>query len=313
MGYLHIPASTLGNFSKAVISIWFRIPSAVFAAAEAFAYPSSDPDARSDGMAGAYYNPPLYRIIPLLTFGSVEHDDEAHPVQPSFIGVDCVFSGTHTIACNLQTPVNGSITTERDSTPAPRPGCFYMGGGLDNPGNASVAADVWHHILISFDISGSCSVDMNEDPPSYISSNTFMWALDDVNRAGVTLEPAGNNTGSGANKIVCNWLTSGLTGPDEDHAGDTASFSGGYIASNGNPIGIPTSDAFVSNAYNIQLAYVQVFTGVTANTSTEEVRRAFVRVNGTPETNFSIAGTLSSPFIKVGTINAATPGPDITP
>lgn len=350
MGYLQISPSTLADFSKAVISFWFRIPTATFTAIAAAPDPSADPNFASDTMCGAGYNPPLGKTIPLIVFGSVETDIYANPVQPSFIGVDCNGVNVKALACNLQTPINGSGSYPTGNIGGQRPGCFYMGGWTFGTGpgttDAYVAPDVWHHALISFDIGGAQTADYDTaggtHDPVLTSACIFTWSLDDESKVGPSMSPGGSQWAlygiTDPTQIITNWMVDGIgfngyPGPLPPYQpGDTASFSGGYIASSGNPIGIPTTTAFVSNGLKVEMAELQIFTGVSIDASAEASRRAFITVAGAPaDMSLAVAllgqapdiklhtsiswisgtntGSLGTNFAATGTITAYTPDP----
>ncbi len=331
----------------------------------------SESGAAYDGYEGsAGCSPPLSKIIPLILFGPrVSTFSGGLPLSPSFIGVDCGDGSYGTplgarLAVNLQTSRSFTFS-ETPFSPENnlRSACFYMNGYF--PGSANIPSqfltvtpDVWHHVLISFDLSPSCSItygNIFNDPFApdlfqYSLGPTFSWAFDDVAKVGSSMLPSGSGgnrwgldtvaTDSGNQHILPNGFFSVPVGQDyddfpvEDRTNFTVSLAGGSIAAGA--LGIPSAADFEDNAYNVKMAYLQVFTGVTANATTEEVRRAFVKSDGTPETDFSIAAALlgKSPdikfkngkdfrngrntgtggaFSKTGTINAATPGPDLTP
>src|SRR5690349_16125811 len=123
MGYL----VRLGfpSFSKAVMSTWLRVPGEVFTIMDGI--PPFDTNDPAFGYDIVQYAPPMYRSIPLLSFGSAQVDTEARSTGPSFIGINCDFGSAFAyLACGLQTPFNGS------SADAPeRPGAFYMGNAVD--------------------------------------------------------------------------------------------------------------------------------------------------------------------------------------
>lgn len=326
MGYLQIPVSALPNFSKAVISVWFRVPAATFTLMDAISDVVPGPS-NTDHMCSSCYSPALFKVIPLITFGSLEIDNLSLACSPSFIGIDC-WQSERVLQCNLQTPVNGAQTGTGSYNQ--RPGCFFMGGFAGGATDTVISADLWHHALISFDISGSQTATYVAGVGSYASASTFSWALDDVSRPLAMAPNAGAQWGIANNAIITQWLLDGVGGSD------TASFSGGYIASNGNPIGIPASSAFVSNGQKVELAELQIFTGVTTDAAIEANRRAFIATDGTPANMYlaeallgqapnikltgsnnwktgANTGSLGTTFTPTGTITTYTTAPDITP
>ncbi len=346
MGYLNLP-SGINDFSKAIISIWFRIPSATLAIMSAISTPPP-PGNAGDQMDSLCYYPPLYKTIPLMTFGSIETDGDGKPVQPSFIGVDALADGTPVLACCLQTPVSGSVVSTFGNTGPVRPGCFYMGGYAADPftpnaANTNCSADTWHHALISFDIGGSQTVNYDSNggmhPAVFTSASSFTWAVDDASKVGASMRPSGGSVlapGLAANQIITNWLVEnigfdGHPGPTPPfEAGDTATFSGGYIKSNGNPVGIPADATFVNNIYQVDMYRPQMWIGQDLDASVSDNRRFFIGADrhpvaesvsiaalGTPNIVFkntrnfrngTNTGT-SGNFTPFNTINPFSPGP----
>ncbi len=334
MGYIQIPSSSIPNFTKAVISVWFRIPAATITVLAGIS--DTPPDGfQSDHMCSMCYYPRLTKIIPLITFGSLENDSAANPCQPSFLGVDC-FGGTPVLACNLQTPTAISRTVQNEGSGPFRPGCFYMSGSAaPYTEDAIIAIDEWNHALISFDISGGASVVYGPSSFTLASDMTFTWSLNDVSKVGESMNPSGGGR----------WSDNGISDLDIiiphgliDYAGadgDIASYSGMTIGAFGNPIGVPASAAFVDNVYNLELAELQVFTGVSIDDAGAELsRRLFVDAEGRPvsasvaqaelgqapaiymrnSTHFANGTNLGTggSFTPTGTIIPYTPGPTLT-
>ncbi len=71
----------------------------------------------------------------------------------------------------------------------------------------------------------------------------------------------------------------------------------GTIATSGNPIGIPTSAAFVAHVHNVFVGELQVFTDVTRDATLEETRRLFIKADGTPQPLSVAAAELGDPVI----------------
>ncbi len=323
MGYLHIPATSLPNFNKAVISLWFKIPAAVLTAVSALT--DSPGGEEADGFEGICFNPRLYKIIPLITFDSLETgtgDATGVDVQPSFIGVDCSFVGDGypaRVACNLQTAATFSFNKPPEEPQnEKRPACYYMNGyGYEAGSHAlTVIADQVHHILISFDISEACSITYANffrsppDPAFVISRGpTFYWSFDDQGKTNKSMlpswalntdEPAASTTHNyiAPNGFFSIWTNDDLAAvPIEDSTDFTVSLATSNIVSSGNPIGIPTSAEFVDNVYNISLGELQIFTGVTRDATLEASRRLFVKEDGTPEDLAVAAAELGDPVI----------------
>lgn len=317
MGFLQL-SSGVPVFSKAVISLWFRVPSAAMAAATA-QYNDADP---FNSLPGSY-DSNLLGIIPLLTFGpnpTVTTDDGSTKLSPSFIGINC--GGIFAANGNNDPPAlvariqynSGHVTNLSGFT---SPDYFDIGYlslfstffASSAPGQDQqsilVSPDVWHHVIMSFDMSAGCSTSYTGPgfPAISFGSSCKLWlSFDDVNYNRNYLWPANPyyyTGGGGDNDIVSNWcfyLGSGGGGPPTSH-----SFSAGNIPTSGQPLGIPTSSANASHVYQMERAYMQVFTGVSIDTSVEENRRAFIKSDGTPELDYSIAQGLlgKSPVIRL--------------
>jgi hypothetical protein len=333
MGYIENVTSDLPNFSKAVISGWFKIPEATLNAVLALDdFPTG---CDFDGWGNTYY-PPLNKIIPLFTFGSLEvgtseSEADGETISPSYIGIDCTFDDP-VLVCNLQ--MSNFATGDIDTDFQERPEAFFMGGGnsLSVPENerTEIVADQWYHFLISFDISSSCSNTriLDGGGPSttddFSSSSVFHWALNDVPRVGDSLYPSGNWTAYGtanANQIITQSLLHAIEGAE----GSVATWSPVALETFGNPMGVPASSDFDSSVCNIYMGELQIFTDVSIDTSIEANRRAFVTSDGrpahpslsaallekSPEIYFQTAedfitgnnrGTLAENFVSTGTI-----------
>lgn len=354
MGYLEIAAAPLADFKKAIISIFFQASAETLNGVLALA--DSD-DLLDDGFSNVY--PALHKIIPLITFGSIEPTfggiGVLTPTSPSFIGIDC-FSPLFapTLAVNLQMP-NSTNYSPSPSSPEDqwRRDVFYMRGrgDLGDPDTQRlvVTPDAVHHALISFDLSLDCSCYFATNPevllgaPSFqiTAGPTFSWAFDDVDKVGLSMAKSGGAlwnttplmTPIPINSIVPSGLLFGAAGDE----GSTATWSSASIASNTNPIGIPTSSQFVSSVYpGVVLGELQFFTGISADASDVDIRRLFIKADGTPQPP-SVAsdalgqapdillhgsslwkagvntGSLGENFIKTGTINTNATALDITP
>jgi len=170
-----------------------------------------------------------------------------------------------------------------------------------------VSADKWHHVLLSFDISGEISATGNfNGAANSLSSACKMWlAFDNVNYTGDDLPRIPNPFGGplGPNDIITSAASDAFVAtvstPTEQtgigSAGHTAQtsyqydrtftgldsppfydLSGASIALAGQPIGLPSVSGNVSNVHHIELAEFQMFTGVTLDTSVIANRRAFI-------------------------------------
>lgn len=224
------------------------------------------------------------------------------------------------------TPVSGWASIDEDVTD------FVVGAkpeSFTGTSDVDITPDVWHHLLLSFDIGGTVSND---------TSSCRMWmALDDVNYTGTSL-PANTPLGQGNIMLsrgsypesgpiggirppVSDWqnfesalpepycstpyvngafnqVRNHLTPPaasnyvqgwiwvQYSYLGSlnnvTYSFTPKPLPASGHPIGIPATAKFSAFIYPVQLAELQIFTGVTLDTSVEKNRRAFINAKGQP-------------------------------
>ena len=374
MSYLQ--GAGLPNFSRATISLWFRVPQESVDAAKND--PGYDPETMISGA-----------LIPLLTFGDVtegfntssgegtysgsltwhtghlkldENNAEvfvedypeysssdinysgvitgfAGPVRlpPSMIAIDCSGDAPR-VYVNLQMPnranrtglyadlstgtsstdvyVVTSTIAQRGADPPPdymrrqdwiaigadkadfvlsgKPEAFY------GQSNVPIAPDVWHHLLLSFDVSGEVG---NGE------SDCRMWmALDDVDCVRDAL-PAFTDVAHGTNTIFAQggvypdspapppqphpsgWYSAGETEDDPpkltymwidttitgEFQPSTYRFSPQPLV--GSPLYLPAPGTATRK---VQMAELQIFTGVTLDTSVEKNRRAFINAKGQP-------------------------------
>jgi hypothetical protein len=206
----------------------------------------------------------------------------------------------------------------------------------------SIAAGFWHHALVSFDMSSGCGTTATGAAISFDNVCKFWMAIDDTNYNARYLGPfqysvfhdsglGGPYSGaSDPNGIVSAWSLWYGASP----VGATpVSFAAGNLPAAGLPIGLPGDSRVAPKIYNVELADVQMFTGVTLDTSVLLNRRAFVTSEGVPEDPATAASLLGkSPeiyfhkssdwingrnqgtagsFSSTGTISNYTPGPAI--
>lgn len=337
MGYTE-RAAGFASFNKAVISLWFGVPAEVL---EAVGEIDDNPVGGVHDGWGGYFVPPLHKIIPFLVFGSQEVSSDSDPISPSYVGISILGTEQITVAVALQTAVEGDFSLPpTDPTQPARPACFEMMGyaGVGNEADSlNVTPDVWHHVLISFDISSSCEIvwfdtsGPTPDPLFVVTPGpTFGWAFDDVPKINFSMYPSGGETWDvSANNIIPQTLIQNAL--DTNGQDVTVEVAGCEIAQSGNPIGIPSTGAYVDNVYNVHVAEVQIFTDVTVDVTDEAVRRKFVTASGHPASPALAAALLgkqpevyfqthndwitgnnrgtAGDFIPVGTITAFTPGP----
>ena len=367
----------LPNFTKAVISLWFRVPQTTVDDCISREMERPDPSV----MIGK-------SSIPLLTFGGLTegfnsstgpsytsgsstlhtgHFDygggwvEDYPtvtemntgsystlsefvdpilLSPSGIFVVCSSYNPPCISVNLQSPNKANRTgyyfeleNGTSSEDVYRTTFAFGGGGGPPPdfikrknwvrigedvtnyalsgspeiffgsSNIPIAPDVWHHLLLSFDISGSIGNGV---------SDCRMWmALDDVNYTRWGL-PALTDDNHGPNTIFAQggmypdgaadpvpvytsgWYLVGQTASDPPiptYEWIDTTVEGAFTPKTyrftsdpliGSPLGVPAGGEFSNAVRQVQMAELQIFTGVTLDTSVEKNRRAFINAKGQP-------------------------------
>lgn len=291
MSYLQLPGG-IPNFSKAVFSFWCGVPSESIAAAQA-QWTGSGVDAGID--EGGTQNSNLPGMIPLVTFGpnptattSSSVFSASSQTSPCFIGINCgpqILEGTpntpsppslvaHFVYANQSRDftLNPGAINESNSHLPKYIDIGYDVGSVtffrsafavpDPPPAILVAADQWHHILVSFDLSSGCF------------PGKFYLAFDDVNYNGNYLFPSGGpspaayGAGSDPNNIITSLFSAA---------------TGGTLETAAHPFGIPCTSENTSRVYKVQMAEFQLFTGVTLVTGVTQNRRAFIKADGTPE------------------------------
>lgn len=320
MSYLQLDKG-IPYFTRAVVSLWFRVPQASLDAAKAQEVPDNSEDDIN------HYFPALLQTIPLVVFGSVEiattdkgFGTGAYPTSPSFIGVDCAGTAApNTLAVHLAMSNNSTFVM----TPMPSDGAslfdpqfigslqrkdaFYMSGIGAPPYTETysmleVIGDRWHHALISLDLSTAAvmtySTASQTLPPFAPATQhlpggpSFMWAFDDHDKTDYSLSPSCAqiyNTQPPGSVVIPppplplkQITTNNLIAI----AGGAAAFIGTWepttINASGNPVGLPASAMFVDNIYPVEMAEFQFFTDVTLDTGVEANRRAFITKEGTP-------------------------------
>jgi hypothetical protein len=233
--------------------------------------------------------------------------------------------------------------TDLSYVDAASPACFDL-----TVGDTILTADEWHHVLLAFDISSGVAthqVDFPDTNPASTDAQTTaratcFVAVDDVNYNGTN--NMGNYwvDGGGANDIITEmaynvaWL-SHSEAYFFNLLKDTATYSLSAPTVAAGKVGIPASSDYTGQVYNVEKAELQIYTGVSLDTSDTGNRRAFVTAEGTPELDYSIADALlgTSPkvrlhgtknwkagrntgtggaFTSIGLIDPFLPDPDIT-
>lgn len=287
--------SGITGLSKSIISLWFRIPQQTFDVAfNAWADKINSSDNSDFTLLG---------VIPLLVWGppdTITTYSDSGPAYatdgPSFIGVYIgtydehgnPIKGLSNIAMRFQSSNNSVLAVPPGPAgpggPYRAEGNFYAIGKQDSihtytstsSKNSTIFMDAWHHLLVSFDVTGTTGV--------------LWYALDDTNYDSGYLYPAApiNMIGfsGGPNDIVATY-----DWPIYSSAGTAT--SGGFTM-NVNPFAVPIINNMAST-YGfepIEMADLQIFTGLTLDTSIISNRRAFVDRKGKPVDANSQSGSV---------------------
>jgi hypothetical protein len=197
---------------------------------------------------------------------------------------------------------------------------FFGGNCGGHPSTPSFVftPDQWHHVLISFDISGSVSSQgsLNSDWPTEraITSDCLMWlAFDDVNYDGINLpcsqtsqidtkqayvdghlegneiaplravEIAYWNNNPYGSQTIYEWQ--GWIAHHSESGQDVRphySLASNGLVTDGQPFAIPAMPQFVNNIFMIEMAEFQMWFDKTLDTSIVANRRLFVDAKGKP-------------------------------
>jgi hypothetical protein len=220
--------------------------------------------------------------------------------------------------------------------------------------NLIAVPDIWHHLLISWDLSNGCAThgvvfptDPGTDFSVYVDRASKMWcSLDDSNRDGPNL-PGIWIPGTDRNSMISRagssalGLVGGFNFPTPMADLSVSSITAGPISIPG-PLTIygqqgsygDTSDSLIEPIAHLEMAELQVYTGITLDTSNVGNRRLFVDSGGFPvDPNTAIAALGKNPdilltgkssnwqgginsgtagnFDQLGTINSYSPGPQV--
>jgi hypothetical protein len=155
-------------------------------------------------------------------------------------------------------------------------------GGLD-----ALKPDVWHHLLLSFDLTGSLSI----GNPVADSSCRMWYSIDDKDYRGAENlgpnrdAPASDGTGGdglGPNTILTFniYKNSGSAFTGEAYGVPVPPPSGSYtpspVPTSGREFGIPGTSTYVKDILHVEFAEFQMWTDVTLDTDVEANRRAFI-------------------------------------
>jgi hypothetical protein len=343
VSYLSL-ANGIPDFSKAVISLWFRAP-------------QKSVDAASQHIVGAF--PILQQVLPLVTFGRPQknknyvanppinvaidkglgdaiHEEirpymsstgfssiEPYDVDPCYVGLQCLGEQTlnrFRLIFNIQTatemaPATSTFVTTgveyyNPNLPPPYTGPLGQNGWIDYYTHTIIddasyvnndqpqwflvqsaetfKPDVWHHLLLSFDIGGEVSI----GHPNASSACKLWYAIDDKDyRGSDNLQPyRDTDDGLGLNTILTEKVYH-LSGPTP--AGGfkymahvvpppSGALTGASVPAEDDPFGIPAPVKYVDAIFEVELAEFQMWTGITLDTGEEQNRRAFVDKDGFP-------------------------------
>jgi hypothetical protein len=161
-----------------------------------------------------------------------------------------------------------------------------------------VTTDHWHHLVLSFDFTGSIDVIATESqtpqyddhvPGSSIRSTCKFWyAFDDHNKTGEDLGDAWDHSRSNGVTTQTSFRADFTYFPT-----DQPFRTGGYTNSEyhwtsspvpmkGGPVGLPASTEYVDTIYHCEMGELQFFGGLVLDTSDKSKRRAFVDESGDP-------------------------------
>jgi hypothetical protein len=205
----------------------------------------------------------------------------------------------------------------------PIPGDMGTGAIKFTPGR--LAADAWHHVLISVDMTGgsaSTGYAVGGDPTfeaavsRITKTSTLYVAIDDVNH------PTGGYLFPGTNKVVTGGAsTVAIMGQAIDYnaypefigIGPVPSYSLDNMTVPAAEVGIPSVGTYVDKVRKVEMAEFMMFTGVTLDTSIEKNRRLFITA---PDKNGAQFPVNQAPIIvpisktAVGDAAAWEPGAD---
>jgi hypothetical protein len=301
MSYLVMPSAPT-SFNECVFSVWFKVSADSINQVKAKWAAASVPDTEVN----------YGDVLPFFTYGLTGYynyfpSSYSTKTYPSFFGLRYGLSFPDYFSANppeeglwlaarMQYLDHGSVDVEWGHPGAGQqdfsmPDCYSAGGfllagqvGLGGPEQVNLAIpvtpDVWHHLLVSFDLSpGSTGIilDLAAGTAAFGTVSKFWWALDDTNRHGQEIAPyseqcfypfSGDPNGIVSAFCMFNQYYPGMPGEPLPVAG--------------NPIGIPSTPDHIGQVYHCELAELQLFTDVHLDTSVVANRRAFVTAKGKP-------------------------------
>lgn len=291
------------DLSRVIISIWFRVSSTVVDAAIA------DAAVRVPLLnEGQDLDAVFVGAIPLLSWGQpsqfLRYADAggspvtySHTGNPSFLGLQVDPNGNFPepyliLRFNANPGMVGgfqhSVTSPTGmGTNFPEyfqigiPAADYLNYGRDYyAGAMTVTPDVWHHLFVSYDVSngtaGECWIAIDRvDYSSGLGTASYFWPS------------GGGASGSGINDpgpFPPNKIKAGFAmfiGMN-DVNGLPVTTSPGFSLDPGPAFGIPTPVAINVHASTIDVAELQIFTGITSSAAPKALE-ALVTDRGTPK------------------------------
>ena len=192
--------------------------------------------------------------------------------------------------------------------------------------------DQWHHVLLSWDVTKGCSTvgSGTDDPddahaPNYVTVASAMWcSIDDKNMNGYKLPAMWTYATYGAgnpNSIMSNICQKFAaqpktktaqtirTGPPDIQ--ENVDYDFGNPRATVVPTFLPLAPCYVPAPlslaaqtavldYDVEMAEVQIWSGVTLNTADINSRRLFITADGKPELNYAaVDAILGTPVIRL--------------
>jgi hypothetical protein len=283
MGHLKMD-TPVGEMRKFVISFWFRVPAATVQKAY---------EHLGDGF-GTFR---VYAgVVPLIAWGVQPTGDRgaggSGPMPPSYIGVKTYNS----LDGSRQTTLEVHIQTKDIATGDTNqiyPDYFgnSMIDAVMNVGQPKILVDHWNHVILSCDLH------------SHSDASCKMWcAINDVDISGLDINgpfprsglPAmGPGVASAGANDHCSAAVFGMLGV----TGKTVNLNMTNIPSK--PFCVPApapvkidDGGTINPVLKVEMAELQVFDGVTLDTSVTARRRVFVDKNGLPVPPGGAANTL---------------------
>ena len=177
-------------------------------------------------------------------------------------------------------------------------------------GGQRIVPDHWHHLLLSFDLTKPCKAKGSGDAFNPVDSSTAgqrttsscqMWvAFDDINLTKKQLSvywPDGYRDPNAVLPVSGYYVASStasnpaysVTTPDLQGKTETTTQiveTPSYVFNpqpvHFTPIGIPSTNVYVGAVRHVEMAELQIFSGIARDLSNMDLRRAFIDDNGKP-------------------------------